>query len=141
MFILHIASRVRGTFVSHAYEKPDGNGRRTRVEVETVSLEDVRDDFSEHSYLDSAIDELFKTGHYYPQLKPIRMLRNYVPHKTSSCRKDAKKGTQLGDGTFFLFCLDCKHCLGFHLMQESEGPRTVCVIQYEMMTIILAIDT
>lgn len=119
---------MRDTFVSHQYEKRLGDNRRRRVDVNATPLEEVRDDFSQFPFLANPLEELYRTGFFYPHHKVIRKVRNYIPRSSPTpCRKDARKGTQLGDGTFFLFCLDCRYCLGFHLMHEAEGPKTVCM--------------
>lgn len=114
---------MQSTFKSYVYEQVDSTVRR-RLSVEP--LESIRDRFDGVENLSTASEEVFMTGHFYPGLQPIRKLRKYRKQAQSvKCRKDSRKGNEMGCGVFFVFCLDCKHCLGFHVMHESEGPRTV----------------
>lgn len=119
--------KVDQTYRSYVFAYPEtGAQRRRRLPHSPPLLGPQRHDFSQHAFLSDAEREMFNTGHYYPGMPPIRMLRKYVRRKPEpSCRKESRNGTHLGPGTFFVFCIDCRRCLGFHVMRESEGPKTV----------------
>lgn len=46
------------------------------------------------------------------------------------CNKDAYQRRQMSPGLFVLHCMGCKNCIGFHMMAESESPRTLFEVLY-----------
>lgn len=110
--------KVNSTFVTRA-QLTDSCRRK----IPATPLSEINTD---RSLFLEPLEELFATGNYYPTLPVIRKLRQYAKSQNEpSCRKESKKGGRLSDGTFLVFCVDCRRCLGFHLMAEAEGPRTV----------------
>lgn len=47
-----------------------------------------------------------------------------------SCKKDAYTRRQLSPGLFVMWCLCCGNCIGFHMMRDSESPRTLFEVLY-----------
>lgn len=47
-----------------------------------------------------------------------------------SCNKFKNITRDLAPGMFVLHCLKCAACLGFHIMHESESPRTLFEVLY-----------
>lgn len=124
----HLITKLDQTYKTYAFAYPDaGAQRRRRLPQSPPPLREERHDFSKYAYLCDAENELFHTGHYYPGMPVIRQLRKYIRRKAEpACRKESRSGSRLGPGTFFVFCVDCRRCLGFHVMKDSEGPKTVC---------------
>ena len=43
----------------------------------------------------------------------------------ATCNKQQYRHRQLTAGLFFVYCLDCSHCVGFVAMKDAESPRTL----------------
>ena len=55
-----------------------------------------------------------------------RYAADYHSQRTgSTCNKQQYRHRQLTAGLFFMYCLDCSHCIGFVAMRDAESPRTL----------------
>lgn len=128
--IARLIDRINATFVTRVHTFDTDGVKHKSVTTEDLPINDIASPF------ENLMDELFGTGFYYPDLPVVRKLRNYISTTSGNveCRKKAQSFGKLGDGTFLMFCLDCRQCLGFHIMSEAEGPRTVRLFWFTLFS-------
>lgn len=76
-------------------------------------------------------NEMLQTLYCYPSRRPIRRLRRYQVSKSAThrqqsvCTKRTSYSNTRGPGCFFVYCLQHRVCLGFHMLRNHESPQTI----------------
>ncbi|KAI9136035.1 hypothetical protein BKA69DRAFT_251708 [Paraphysoderma sedebokerense] len=90
-----------------------------------TETEDLTEEVFESPF-SSAYQEMYTTGICLPGFPPRRKLRNYSVRQSTTGNCNKKKYF----GTFYIFCMVHKKCLGFASMLHGESAKTLFDIIY-----------